>query len=205
MQRSGTRKPPSGWNTARCLSRQPVAGEALAEFAAGQHLVGQVVFDARLQRAFEDPTIGRAASIEPVDMKSCSPVRRSISLPQLVGAAQQHHVGGMLVVGQADDACVAVGRAHIVRDVEPLDAQHAFAALGELIAGRAAHAADADDDGVVVFAVAGHKLLSPPTLDGRLRGRFAFDPPWPRCPQADALRVEEGRRGDCGDGWAGRR
>jgi hypothetical protein len=42
------------------LVRQPVAGEAPRYLAAREHLVRQVVLQRRLERALEDPAVGRA-------------------------------------------------------------------------------------------------------------------------------------------------
>ncbi len=53
-------------------------------------------------------------------------------------------------IGDADDARQAMGGAHAVAEVETFEAEHALAALGEMIAGGGAHAADAGDDDVVV-------------------------------------------------------
>ena len=55
----------------------------------------------------------------------------------------------MFEVCQPDDPIHAVGGAHGVGDVEPVDPQHALATPCELVEGGASHATDADDDGVV--------------------------------------------------------
>ena len=47
---------------------------------------------------------GRPASMPPVVMSSRSPTRVAQRVPALIGAADQGHVPGILVVGEADDA-----------------------------------------------------------------------------------------------------
>src|SRR5438876_6291523 len=55
----------------------------------------------------------------------------------------------MLPIGEADDPAEAVRRPHVVRNRELLQREHARAARGEVIGGRASRAADADDDRVI--------------------------------------------------------
>ena len=69
--------------------------------------------------------------------------------PERVSSAQQGDVGRMLVVRHADDAGAAVVGAAIVRHGEPLEAEHAEAAAGEVVQRGAAHRAEADHDDVV--------------------------------------------------------
>src|SRR5207253_2028893 len=68
--------------------------------------------------------------------------------PELVRAAKQRHVRGVLVVGEADDPGEAVRGAPLVRDVEPLEPEHAPPTPCKVVERGAAHAADADDDRV---------------------------------------------------------
>ena len=73
--------------------------------------------------------------------------------PQLERAAQQRHVGRVLVVRQADDARLAVRRAHLMGDPEPLQAQDPAPAARQVVSRCAAHAADPGDDHVIVLHV----------------------------------------------------
>ncbi len=143
--------------------RHAVAGEALVHLRAGQHLVRQAVQAGGGEGALEQRVVLRAA----IDRAGGDQQRlagRPLGLgPELVGAAQQRHVGRVLVVRQADDAADAVRGAHGVRDVEALQPQHALAAAGELPAGGAAHAAHADHDHVPL-----HPRTPPPRHPGIL-------------------------------------
>ena len=130
-----------------------VAGVAPSELGAGQNLVRQVVELAGLPGALEDPGVLRAGIDGVGDVQEPLAGLALDLTPQLVGAPEEQHVGGMLVVGEADDAGVAVGGAHRVRDAEPLEAEHPLAAPGEVVGGGAAHPAHADDDGVVTAGV----------------------------------------------------
>src|SRR5205823_11165847 len=69
--------------------------------------------------------------------------------PQRVRPAHERNVIGMFPVREADDAALTVRRSELVRDVELFERQHARAARGQMIGGRAAHAADTDDDDVM--------------------------------------------------------
>ena len=71
-------------------------------------------------------------------------------LPQLVGPAQEGDVVRVLVVGQADDARFAVGRAPGVAGGEGVQAQDAPAPAGQMEGGGAAQPAQPDHDGVVL-------------------------------------------------------
>jgi hypothetical protein len=57
----------------------------------------------------------------------------------------------MLEVRLPDDPRQPVRRTALVRDLEPLDAEHALSATREVEEGSAAHAADADHDHVVAL------------------------------------------------------
>ena len=70
-------------------------------------------------------------------------------MPEPVAFEQQRHVVGMLEIGLANDAGVAVGAAAVVRRVEAVDADGPHAAAGQLVESGAADAASAEDDGVV--------------------------------------------------------
>ena len=52
--------------------------------------------------------------------------------PELIGSAKQRHVGGMLPVGQPNDAGEAVGGAVFVHQIEALEAEHPNASVGEM-------------------------------------------------------------------------
>ncbi len=70
-------------------------------------------------------------------------------VPQLVGPPKQGYIGRMLVVRQSDDAGQAVGRSTLMQQVVLLQAKDAPAPMREMCRGRAAHAPQSDDDGVV--------------------------------------------------------
>jgi hypothetical protein len=87
---------------------QAVAGEASVQFEAGEHLVVDTHLDDRAKRAFEDPGVG-GAGVDRADFVEQVFAAGAFDLfPELVGAAQQQDIGGVFVVGEADDACVAV-------------------------------------------------------------------------------------------------
>ncbi len=69
--------------------------------------------------------------------------------PQLVGASQQRHVGGILEVGFANHAGFAGRRALIVKPREAFDPDGPSAAAGQMRGRRRSHAAQADDRDVV--------------------------------------------------------
>jgi hypothetical protein len=125
---------------------QPIGGEAPSDLASVDRLVGQVVLEAGSQRSLVDPP---AALDDPGDVQELL-ARLPLQLaPELVRAAQERHVVGVLEVPEPDDPRDAVGRAELVRDVEALEPEHAPAAPREVVGGRASHPADADDDHVV--------------------------------------------------------
>src|SRR5438477_132533 len=68
--------------------------------------------------------------------------------PQRIGAAQQWHIGGMLVIAEPDDAASAVGRAALVARPQALDGDDALSPASKLIGRRAAHRAEPDHDDV---------------------------------------------------------
>jgi hypothetical protein len=123
--------------------RKPVAGEALGQFLAGQHLVGQLVLEAGLQRAFEHPTVGWPGVDRSGDVQEPLASPGLDASPQLVGPLQEYHVGRVLVVGQADDARVPMRGPHRVRDVVALQPEYPLATARELVKGRTAHRTDA--------------------------------------------------------------
>ena len=113
----------------------------------------QVVEPGRLPGALEDPGVLRAGVYGADGVQEPLAGCALDAAPQLVGSAEQQDVGRVFVVGEADDAGVAVGGAHRVRDAEALQAEHPLAAPGQVVGGRAAHRARADDDGVVALGV----------------------------------------------------
>ena len=74
--------------------------------------------------------------------------------PEFVGAAEEGDVVGVFVVGEADEAGLAVGGAEGVGDVELFEAEDGEFTFGEVEGGGGAHGAEAEDDRVVV---AGHE------------------------------------------------
>ena len=131
------------------IGRQLIRGIAGVDLLAAEHHVRQVVFPAGTQRSLKDMATGRA-DVQPAGLVEQLLARFGLDLaPQFVGATQQRYVGRMLEVGHADDTRVAVRRAAAVGNVELLQPQHALAAPGKLVTGRAPHPADADNDGIV--------------------------------------------------------
>src|SRR5919199_4248384 len=132
-----------------------IAWKAPPHLCPRQYLVRQVVQLARLPRALEDPLVGRPGVDRAGDVQEPLP-RDLLDLPpQLVRAAQQQHVRGMLIVGQADDARVPVRGTPGMRNAEPFQAQHPLAPSREVVACRAAHAPHANHDHVVAVGVYG--------------------------------------------------
>src|SRR5215207_2240951 len=150
-----------------------VAGVAPPELSAGQYLVREVVELAGLPRALEDPGFLGAGIYGARDVQELL-ARLVLDLtPQLVGAPEEQHVGGVFVVGQADDARVPMGRAHRMRYSEPLQAEHPPASLLKVVGGGATHPPYADDDGVVATRVLDvHYLVFP--FGDCLAGTLAF-------------------------------
>src|SRR5215213_7424406 len=150
-----------------------IAGIAPPELRACHHLVREVVELAGFPRALEDPTVlgsGIDGARGVQELLACLYLNLT---PQLVGAPEEQHVGGVLVVGQADDARVPVPGAHRVRDAEPLQAKHPPAPPCEVVGGGAAHPPHADDDSVVATGVLDvHYLVFP--FGDCLTGTLAF-------------------------------
>jgi hypothetical protein len=117
-----------------------------------EDFVREIVKLAGPQRAGDCPAASMACVDAAGDVQQLLAAQRFESAPPLVGAPQQRHVRWMLEIGEPDDAIDAMRRSAIVRDVELLEAEHAQAAARQLIYGSAAHAADADDDGIVAPA-----------------------------------------------------
>jgi hypothetical protein len=70
--------------------------------------VGEVVELAGAQRALDDLGVGRTGVERAGHVEEPLAGQRLELAPELVGAAQERHVRGVLVVGQADDAGDAV-------------------------------------------------------------------------------------------------
>src|SRR5438876_1156001 len=71
--------------------------------------------------------------------------------PQVICALCQRHIKRMLEVGFTDDARSAVRRTNSVRRLEAVEPKCLLAAPGEMIAGRAAHGPQPDDDDLKIF------------------------------------------------------
>ena len=71
-------------------------------------------------------------------------------MPELIGTLHQRHILAALKIGLADDAGFAVAGALRVAKFELLECENALAAFGQMCHRGRAHAARADDDGVVV-------------------------------------------------------
>ncbi len=79
-------------------------------------------------------------------------------VPELVGAEKEGDVVGVFEVGLADNAGITVGGAEGVDGVEFFESEDAFVAGGEMVGGGAAHASEAQNDGVV--ALGRHAVFS---------------------------------------------
>ena len=106
----------------------------------------EVVLGARAEDAVENLV---AAFDDPRDVEQLLAGLGLELAPELVRAAEERHVVGVLEVGEADDPCEAVRGAALVKEVEALEPEDAPAASREVVEGGAPHAADSDDDGVV--------------------------------------------------------
>ena len=136
------------------LGRECVGREAPRHLGAAQHLVLEVVLGARAENAVEDAV---AALDDSGDVQELL-ARLGLELaPQLVRAAQERHVVGVLEVREPDDACQSVRRAVLVEQVETLETEHVLAAASEVVERRAPHSADSDDDDVVPL----HRAVDP--------------------------------------------
>src|ERR671917_559016 len=139
-----------------------VAGTTALQLGAGENLVRQVVELAGLPRALEDPGVPRAGVYRAGYVQE-SLAGYSLNFPpQLVGALEEQHVRGVLVIRQPDDAGVAVRRAHGVRDAEPFQPEHTLAATSEVVGGGATHPPHANDDNVVTARVGDAHEPGPP-------------------------------------------
>jgi hypothetical protein len=83
---------------------QLVAGVARRQLGGGEHLVCKIKLLAGGECAGEDDLI-RSASVDGAgDLEQKAFTFSFQVIPQLEGAQQQGYVGGVLVVGEADDA-----------------------------------------------------------------------------------------------------
>lgn len=71
--------------------------------------------------------------------------------PDLVGAPRECGVGRTFAAGYAGDPGLAMARAERVRRLEAVDAEHAGAALRELVGRGGAHGTEPEDDDVESF------------------------------------------------------
>ena len=129
------------------IGRQPESREAPHCVRRGQDLVREPMQTGRGERAAHQDAVGRADLGDPGDMEQLLPGGAFKFAPQLVGAVQKRHVGGMLPIGQPDDAGRAMRGAAIVAGREALEPEHAVAPAGDLVERRASHGAEpAHDD-----------------------------------------------------------
>ena len=122
--------------------------EARTDLRRIEHFMIEVMFLRTAQAA------GHHLALGPADHQSAGDLQQPAAglpfelPPQFIRAPQQRHVGGMLEVREPDDARAAVARSLIVRGLKLLEAEHALAARCGVRRGRAAHAAEADNDHV---------------------------------------------------------
>ena len=106
----------------------------------------EVVLGARAENALEDALAALDDSRDVQELLACLGLELA---PQLVRAAEERHVVGVLEVREADDPRQPVRGALLVEEVEALEPEHALAAAGEVVERSAPHTADPDDDDVV--------------------------------------------------------
>src|SRR5918997_4754614 len=110
-----------------------IARVAPPELRACQYLVREIVEFAGLPRALEDPGSLRPGIYGARDVQELLAGLALDLTPKLVGAPEEQHVRGVFVVGEANDARVAVRGTHRVRDTEPLQAKHPLAPPGKVV------------------------------------------------------------------------
>ena len=128
--------PPSGCTTPTKSSGNAKGRKPFHQRRRVQHFVRQTVRARREQRARHHRAVGRADLGDAGDVQERLPARRLELAPQLIGAAQQRHIGRMLEIAEPDDARSAVRGALIVARRKALDAEHARAAAREWRAPR---------------------------------------------------------------------
>ena len=124
--------------------------EAAADLSGGQRLVGDAVPAGAGERAGHEQAVVLADHQRAGGAQQLAARGRAELVPEFVGALHERHVGGVFVVGLADDAGVAVGGAEVVGRAELVEADHAEAAPGEHPGGGGTHRAKSDDGCVVV-------------------------------------------------------
>ena len=130
------------------LGRECVGGKAPRHLGAAQHLVLEVVLGARAENAVEDAVAALDDSGDAQELLAGFGLELA---PQLVRAAKERHVVGVLEVREPDDPRQPVRRALLVEQVETLEPEDALAAAGEVVERSAPHSADSDDDDVVAL------------------------------------------------------
>jgi hypothetical protein len=111
-----------------------------------EQLVIETVLARASQTAGDDVAVRRADHQAAGNLQQPPPRLAFEHAPQLVGASQQRHVGGVFEVGEPDDPRFSVARSLIVARLKLLEAEHAKAARRGVRQCGAAHAAEADDD-----------------------------------------------------------
>jgi hypothetical protein len=151
-----------GLDERQVFRRKMIAWVAPPELRACHHLVREVVELAGLPRALEDPGFLGSGIYGARDVQERLAGLALDLTPQLVGAPEEQHVGGIFVVGQADDARMPVRGTHGVRNTEAFQTKHPPAPPGEIVGGGATHPPHTDDDCVVATGVLdAHYLVYP--------------------------------------------
>jgi len=122
--------------------------EARADLRRIEHFMIEVMFLRAPQAARHHFALGSADHQSAGDLQQPAAGLLFELPPQFIRAPQQRHVGGMLEVGEPDDARAAVARPLIVRGLKLLDAEDALAARRSMRRGRAPHAAKTNHDHV---------------------------------------------------------
>jgi hypothetical protein len=124
-------------------------GEALAQGGGGQVLDRQPMFDRGATDAVDDFTLGPADGEAAAGREQVFAHALLQLVPEAERPSDEGDVGGVLVIGRADDAGVAVRAAAVVGRGELLQAEDAPAAAGQRRRRRRPHAAEAEDEDVV--------------------------------------------------------
>ena len=119
------------------------------QLAPVHHLVGEPMQLAGLEGPAEDGPVRRTRVHAAGDIQEALAGQTLQLPPQLIGAVEQGYVGGVLPVGQPDDAGESVGGAILVKHIEALEAEHPEASAGEMEQCRTAHPAQTEDDDIV--------------------------------------------------------
>jgi len=122
------------------------------EVVGGEVLDGKMMLRGRLLHARDEPAAGRAETQAGALGQQVPAGALLQVVPALVGAADQRHVVGVLVVREPDDPRQTARRSERVAARKALESEHGRTTLREMKSGAAAVRAEARDDDVRVHA-----------------------------------------------------